>query len=144
MGNINLARVILGGLAAGLVINIGEYILNTYVVAEQSQAMMHRLGLAEMGTQQIVWFVVCGFVYGIWLVWVYAAIRPRFGAGVRTAVFAGLALWIVWTLSTVGLSIAGILSSDLATIGVVWGLFETPIAAVVGAWLYQERAAASM
>src|SRR5262245_6567173 len=77
LGKINLSRVILGGLVAGLVINIGEFILNTYVIGEQSAAAMARLGLPAIGPQQIVWFVVFGFLYGIWLVWLYAAIRPR-------------------------------------------------------------------
>jgi hypothetical protein len=141
MGNINLGRVILGGLVAGLVLNVGEYILNIYVVAEQSRAAMEKLGLAEINSQQIVWFLILGFVLGVWLVWVYAAIRPRFGAGVKTAVIAGLALFVVTTLLNLGNVIVGITPSNLATIGFVWSLFEFVIAAVVGAWLYQERAA---
>jgi hypothetical protein len=144
MGNINLARVVLGGLVAGLVLNIGEFILNTYVVAEQSRAAMQRLGLAEIGMQQIVWFLIIGFVFGIWLIWVYAAIRPRLGAGIKTAIIAGLALWVVAALLNLGNVIAGVMPSNLATIGIVWALFEFVIAAIVGAWLYQERAAAAM
>ena len=144
MGNINLARVIRGGLVAGLVLNIGEYVLNIYVVAEQSRAAMEKLGLPEIANQQIVWFLILGFALGIWLLWVYAAIRPRFGAGVKTAVIAGLALWAVTTLLNIGNVILGITPSNLMTIGTVWGLFEFVIAAIVGAWLYQERAAASM
>lgn len=144
MGNINLARVILGGLVAGLVLNIGEYVLNIYVVAEQSRAAMEKLGLPEISNQQIVWFLILGFVLGMWLVWAYAAIRPRFGAGVKTAVIAGLALWAATTLLNIGNVIIGITPSNLMTIGTVWGLFEFVIAAIVGAWLYQERAATSM
>jgi hypothetical protein len=42
MGKINVARVILGGLL-GLIINISELILNLYVVADESNAIMQRL-----------------------------------------------------------------------------------------------------
>jgi hypothetical protein len=142
VGNINLSRVILGGLVAGLVLNIGEFILNTYVIGEQSAAAMARLGLPAIGPQQIVWFVVFGFLYGIWLVWVYAAIRPRFGAGVRTAIIAGIALWVGGAISAISTVIAGIQPTSLAVTAIVWGLFELPIAAIAGGWLYKEGAAA--
>ena len=43
MGNINVGRVILGGLLAGLVINIGESVLNLFVVAQgMDQALKAR------------------------------------------------------------------------------------------------------
>ena len=38
MGKINIARVIAGGLLAGLVINVSETILNTVVLGSQLEA----------------------------------------------------------------------------------------------------------
>ncbi len=35
MGKINMARVILGGLLAGLIINVGEFVLNEPILGEQ-------------------------------------------------------------------------------------------------------------
>jgi hypothetical protein len=81
-------------------------------------------------------------LYGIWLVWLYAAIRPRLGAGVRTAIIAGLALWVAGALSSLSTTIAGVLPSSLTVTAIVWGLFEMPIATVVGAWLYKEESSA--
>ena len=39
MGNLNFGRVILGGLVAGLVINIGEFLLNEVVFKQQMEEM---------------------------------------------------------------------------------------------------------
>ena len=39
-------------------------------------------------------------------------------------------------------SIIGVYPVGLLIAGTVWGLFELPIAAVAGAWFYQEGAAA--
>ena len=39
MNNINFGRVILGGLLAGLILNIGEFVLNVKVLASQMRAM---------------------------------------------------------------------------------------------------------
>ena len=38
MGGINLRRVVLGGLLAGLVIDAGEYLLNVVVLGEDMDA----------------------------------------------------------------------------------------------------------
>jgi uncharacterized membrane protein len=140
MGKINVGRVILGGLVAGLIINISEYVLNTYVVAEESAAIMERMGVAQPGMQQIAWFLLMTFVVGILIVFLYAGLRPRFGAGARTAVIAGVTVWIVAMMGTAADTIMGILPSNLLLLAGAWSLVETVVAAVVGAWLYQESA----
>src|SRR5207249_8900333 len=38
-------------------------------------------------------FILFGFVLGVGCVWLYAAIRPRFGPGVGTAACAGAVVW---------------------------------------------------
>ena len=40
MSRVNMARVILGGLVAGVLINIGEYLLNDVVLADEVRATM--------------------------------------------------------------------------------------------------------
>jgi hypothetical protein len=46
--------------------------------------------LPEVGTNQIAMFVAMTFVLGIVLVFLYAGLRPWFGAGVKTAIIAAL------------------------------------------------------
>jgi hypothetical protein len=140
MGKINIGRVILGGLVAGLIINISEYVLNTYVAAEESAAIMERMGLPPVGMHQIAWFLILTFVLGIIIVFVYAGMRPRFGAGAKTAAIAGVVIWLVAMMSAVADTIMGILPSNLLLLAGAWSLVETVVAAVVGAWLYQESA----
>jgi hypothetical protein len=91
MSKINLARVLRGGLLAGLVINVGELILNSMVLASEWAEFLEQLGLdPTFSAPQLVAGAIITFIYGIVLVWIYAAIRPRFGPGPRTAVIAGL------------------------------------------------------
>ena len=114
MGGINLARVLLGGLLAGLVLNVGEYILNELILAEQWAAYMAEAGMEEFTGGQIATFVIVTFVFGIVMVWIYAAIRPRFGPGPKTAVIAGLTMWSVgWLLIGLSLFAAGTYPADL-------------------------------
>jgi hypothetical protein len=93
MAGINMARVLIGGLVAGLVINIGEFVLNMFVIQAEMEAAVARMNLPPVAGEQIGMYVALAFLLGIATVWLYAAIRPRFGAGVSTALCAGSAVW---------------------------------------------------
>ena len=142
MGNINITRVLLGGLLAGLAICFGEYILSWHILGGQWAEVLTEAGTGQFGGGQIAGLAIVAILYGIALVWIYAAIRPRFGPGPKTAVVAGLAMWVVaWLLVSAYLVVIGVYPVGLLIAATVWGLFELPIAAVAGAWLYQEREA---
>jgi hypothetical protein len=139
MGGINLGRVVIGGLLAGLVIDVSEYLLNDVVLGEQMNAAMQRLNLPPIGGGAIVVLVVLGFALGIAAVWLYAAIRPRFGAGMRTALCAGSAVWFfAYLYPSIGMGVLGFFSAGVITLAVMWGLVELLVATTAGAWLYQE------
>ena len=139
MGTINLGRVVLGGLLAGLVVNVSESIFNGLLFAQEMEAAMRSLNRPMVGNQAIAWFIVLGFALGIATIWLYAAIRPRFGAGPRTAACAGLTVWFfAYAYPTAGIEILALFPRRLMAIGTVWGLAEIVIASVVGAWAYKE------
>ncbi len=138
MGKINMGRVILGGLVAGLVINIGESILNIPLLGELWKGAMQALNRPPMEGVPVL-LIVLGFAWGIFEVWLYAAIRPRFGAGPMTAICAGL---VVWVLSSFFPSIATLemqlFPRRMLFYTVLWEFFEMPIATLVGASIYKE------
>ncbi len=145
MAGINLGRVVLGGLLAGLVMNIGETILNVPILGSDWEAAMESLNRSsEMGTGTLIFYIVWGFMVGIAMVWLYAAIRPRFGTGAKTAVIAGLTVWVfLWLLGFGSMAIpGGLFPTKIIVTTLMWGIFEVPIAAVAGAWLYQEGSSA--
>jgi hypothetical protein len=141
-GKINLARVILGGLVAGLIINVVEGVMNGVVLADQWAAQMVSLNRPAAGSvKQIVVLNLWGFAAGILIVWLYAAIRPRLGAGPKTAICAGLFIWA--TICGMGTAVPVILHIyrlDLAMIGVGYELVEMVLAALAGAYFYKESA----
>ena len=107
----NTGKVVVGGLVAGLVMNVIDYVTNTYVLATQMKAEMDKLNPSLMtnmeGSNTMITWIVLDFVLGILLVWTYAAIRPRFGAGPKTAVYAGLLFWLVGGVLWASLAAAG-------------------------------------
>ena len=139
MGKINLGRVILGGLLAGLVINISEAILNTVVIGAQLEELLKARNLPAIGNSTIAVFVFLGFLLGIVTIWLYAAIRPRYGAGPGAAIMAALIVFfLAYIYPTAGLVVMGFMSSGMMLVIVGWGLVEIIIASIAGAWVYQE------
>lgn len=141
MKGINLGRVILGGLLAGVVNNIAGYVINEVVLKAQHDTDFKALGKAmPQGSSTMVTWMILGFVFGIAGVWLYAAIRPRYGAGAGTAVRAGVA---VWFFSCVYLAIVmgnlGVFAVN--TTSLVLTLVADVIAVVLGASVYKEEGA---
>jgi hypothetical protein len=138
MGKINWGRVLLGGLIAGVVINVVEGVLNTVVLAKQNSELMAKLGV-QMHPNAIPMFVISGFLLGIAAIWAYAVARPRYGAGAKTAVITALGIWFIgYVLPDFSLWAGGILPAQLLCIAVVVGLAEIIVASVAGAALYKE------
>ena len=140
MGKINIGRVILGGVVAGIVGNILGYLVDGVMLAPQWAAGMRALGRTEFSVSQNVAFNIIGLVYGILMVWLYAAIRPRYGSGPKIAVFAGLAVWVAGVLlpNAGFMGVAGLFPASLTVMTTVAGIVEWIVAALAGAALYKE------
>ncbi len=139
MGKVNLSRVIWGGLLAGLILNLGEFTLNEVLLGKQWESVIKTFNLPPADGATISWFILMGFILGIVTIWLYAAIRPRFGAGPKTAIFAGLVVWFLgWAWGFGWTYITGLYPASLTFSTVIWGFFEVPLAALAGAWLYKE------
>ena len=139
MSKINLGRVLLGGLVAGLVISIGNFLVNRVLLRDAMNLEFARLHVPEPGNDFIIKAVVLTFILGIAIVYLYASIRPRFGAGVKTAICAGLMAWffaILYTGSVLGMAFR--LPLDLIAKRAALGIIVYAIGAIVGAWLYKE------
>jgi hypothetical protein len=140
MGKINVGRLILGGIVAGIVSDILGYIVDGVILASRWAAGMTALGKAEFSVGQNVAFDIIGLVYGILMVWLYAAIRPRYGAGPATAVYAGLAVWAAGVLlpNAALMWVTGLFPTNLTVMTTTAAIVELVIAALAGAALYQE------
>jgi hypothetical protein len=109
------------------------------ILNKDLEDVMRSLNKPAVGGSAIAVFVAMGFVLGILIIWIYAAIRPRYGPGPKTAVCAALIAWaLAYLYPTVGQAQMGIFPTRLLVIGTVWGVVQLVIAAMAGAWLYKE------
>jgi hypothetical protein len=147
MGGINWGRVILGGLLAGILINVFEFILNGIILAKDWEAALLTLGRPPIAGAKIavffVWsFILWGFLIGIFAVWLYAAIRPRYGAGTQTALCAGLVVWVLgYLINSVSPLLLNLFPRRILAIGLSVGLLEVLLATQIGTRLYREPSA---
>ncbi len=122
----NMTAIIKGGLVAGVLINVSEFVLNTMVVPVAAEA-----------AGSMLFWVVYAFVLGLFVAYMYALVRPRWGAGPRTAICAGIMVWLLHTLlPTAGAANMGLV--DLNFLGVVWTFVEMSAAGFLAGMLYTE------
>ena len=141
MGKINMQKVIIGGLIAGVVLNVVDFVQFGVVLKDDMAAALAAMNRPPMTNAQIPWFVFLDFVLGVFLIWLYAAMRPRFGAGPGTAAKVGVAGWFV------GLLLPNLFNwtaeyppHNIAIITTLVCLVAVPLAVVVGAKFYTEDA----
>lgn len=137
---INWRRVVVSGIVSGFVWGVLYAIVHEAVEAHDAAGKpvlpltpFHGAGFAIR-----VIVIANPLVLGIAALWLYAAIRPRFGPGPRTAALAGFAVWLLGSWVQVSWAaftdipprlLIGPLGSSL--------LLAVP-AAMLGGWLYRE------
>ena len=142
MGKINIGRVILGGIVAGIVLDVLGYLVDGVWLASRWADGMKALGHTNFSSSALLGFNALGIVTGIVTIWIYAAIRPRFGAGIKTAICAGLAVWVVGALvpNASFMCVSGLFSHHLMAYTTLGAIVELVVSAIAGAALYKEPA----
>ena len=145
MGHINMGRMVAGGLLTGLVLKVQDFLVHGVMLKADWEQAMTALGKpGAMNDQAVAVFVVIDFLIGIWALWLYAAMRPRFGPGPRTAVIAGPTAWVVFALFTVSQMPMGLFSTKLLLLPLAIALVVAPLAVAAGAYVYKEEEAGVM
>jgi len=142
---INTKKVLVGGLVAGVIINIIDFVANTLILGArmkaESDAFKPGMSDAMMAGNAVISYVIMDLVLGFALIWTYAAFRPRFGAGARTATYVAVLFWLLALIFTAGYRQMGIMSSGLWWSFAFIGLVNFLIAAWAGAAVYSEEGA---
>lgn len=140
MARMNTGRLILGGLVAGAVANGLDYVINGMLMKREMDDMIQRLNLNQIvvNDSMMTWIIV-DFVYGLLLVFTYAAMRPRFGPGPKTAVVSGTTIWLTACAMFAGLASMGIYTEQAFIKSAALTFVSTMVASLVGASIYKEE-----
>lgn len=135
----NTNRIFTGGLVAGLVMNVVDFIVNGLLLGQQWGSAMQARGIDPTGVPLggTGWIIV-DFIAGIFTVWLYAAIRPRFGPGHKTALIAGCAVWLIGHLTFFSHWFMGVLPIGLIATSSLGAIVSVLAAALAGCAIYKE------
>ncbi|MFZ0702187.1 MAG: hypothetical protein WBE47_10480 [Candidatus Acidiferrales bacterium] len=96
MNRINWPRVVGCGLLAGIVWIILGSLVTAWLGRNFAALPNNHLGKPTPGF--MAFNMIIDLLEGVSILWLYAAIRPRYGAGAKTAVIAVFAWWLIVTL----------------------------------------------
>lgn len=141
MTRINIGRVFIGGLVAGVVANVVDMLTNLVILKDSMAAELERLhidpAVASSGGVAATWIIV-DFILGVLIVWTYAAIRPRFGPGPKTALVAGFLLYVAVTVVLYGFTSIEMISRGVFVESSLASLVSVVLASLAGCALYKE------
>ena len=142
---INTQKVVVGGIVAGVVMIVIDFISNMFILGERMKAESDAFkpGMADKMMQgpAVITNIVMSLILGILLIWTYAAIRPRFGPGLKTATYVAVLFWILAGIFYSGYLHMGMMSSGLWWSFAFVGLVNFLLSAWAGAKFYTEGVA---
>jgi hypothetical protein len=130
----NWIRLTLCGFVAGVIWHLLSVLFLSLFAPDLTTSLQRGALYARQGG---AFFYAIDLLMGIWAVWLYSAIVPRYGAKPRTALIVGLAWWIVKTLQSgkwAGLGLMAIGPSLLPLAAAT--LVAAVLGAAAGSWLY--------
>jgi hypothetical protein len=143
MKQMNVGRIILGGVVAAVIINAIEWVMNGVVLKADWAAAMQSLNRpTDVSGFAVAVYNIIGLLEGIIGVWLYAAISRRYGSGPITRAKAGLVTWaLVSLIPSLGMLASNLLPGHLMTMAVVVDFVAILLGVTMGAILYREEAA---
>lgn len=139
MGRINYGKVITGGIVAGLVMNVLDFVMNNYLMKSQFEAAAAARNIDPAVVEAAIpAFIVIDFLFGLLAVFTYAAIRPRFQPGPNTAVIAGAIVGVAASLVAAIFTASGYFPWSVWTMASAISVVNSCLGTVAGAAMYSE------
>lgn len=141
---INTSRVIGGGLLAGVVMNFVDFLVNGVWLAQrwtdEAAALNPRLVDPSLQGMAMTGWIVTDLLFGLAIVWLYAAIRPRFGPGAGTAIVAAFVVWAISHIAYASFGFLALYSWNVWLLSTLGALVGYMAGAYAGCAIYKEEA----
>lgn len=141
MAGINYGRVALGALVGGIVANACDTVVGMFLMADEMQQMVQRLNLDPniiQSSNVMATWIVADFVYAGLVAWTYAAIRPRFGAGPKTALLAAFVPYASVTAILAGFMAMGVFTESVYLKSAMFSLLTAALIGLAAGKVYKE------
>jgi hypothetical protein len=141
MARINWGRLILGGLVAAIMMFFADGFIHERLVRTDWTAVYAglRAAMPEPHGSSMVYFALYELGRGLIAMMFYATMRTHFGPGPKTAVLAGIASWVAFSLTGPAQFIPlGFFSTALWMKVGAMHLVTSIVSTIVGAAMYKD------
>ena len=138
---INWARLIVGGLVAAIIGFLSDGAIHEPLLGGEWKAVYSNLGIAEPphNSSAMLYFGIFELGRGLVSMLLYVMMRAHFGPGPKTAVLAGIAAWVAFSLTAPAQFIPlGFFSNSLWLKVGALQLLTSIVATIAGAALYKD------
>lgn len=133
--------ILISGVIAGLLLVLGEGILNTLFLKQEWHEMNLKLGLEEPSQAILVLVLIKLFVLGFFIMWLYDVMCHKYGRTNKAALVAGIFIGLlIWGWVLAGLLMAGYVNNYIAIITFTWGMVELPLITVISSKVFNKIA----
>ncbi len=130
----NWPRLVLCGFVTGVVWHLCSVVFLVLFAPEFMPSLQSAAPHPALGG---LFFYFVDVAMGVWAVWLYSTIAPRYRNGATAVVITGLAWWILKTLQSAKLAGLGFVEFTPAILLIGMStLAATVLAAAAGGWLY--------
>ena len=130
-------RILVAGTIAGVILALGETVLNGLILGPDWEDIRFELGLGDLSPAGGVLFFGATFLLGIVFAFLYSNLtRGR----IRRFLMAALFLWFtVFLYPLLWLGVLGLFPPRVLVVSGAWGLGESLLVAIAVAWILDER-----
>ena len=140
MGKINYGKVLMGGIAAGIVAIVLMIFVIAPILMPFWEAGMKTGMWAQPTATRFLFDNAVLLAFGVVATFTYAAVRPRFGGSVQTAILAGILVALLKdVIPSLGrLNWSAMESAQSIILMMTLSGISTLVATFIGAWIYTE------
>jgi len=137
MSRVNWSRVLLCGILTGIVWILLGSIVTALLARDFAALPNNRLGTPTPGF--LVFNIVIDLLEGISILWLYAAIQPLYGSGIKTATLAAFGWWFIVSLGDATWCSFGLFPAQTVIPLMLGTLPALILATIAGAKFYQKK-----
>lgn len=141
MNEIKVMRLFVSGVITLLIFIAVEFIVESVfgnvIFSGAYNEWYGKLALPNWTTANHALNIFIAFVNSTMMMWLYAALRPMFGVGIRTALITSAFVFTFIAFYIVNQANLGIYPMLIALIGLLHLIIELPLAVVAGAQFYE-------
>jgi hypothetical protein len=119
---------------------VGDGVVHGVLLKQQWATILGAIHVdADKAMKTPAIFGAYDLIKGLAAVWIYAAIRPRLGAGAKTAIIAGIVAWLLAIPAPlIGLLPMKFFDGSFVAMWAVYGIVPMIVGALLGCWVYKE------